>query len=277
MGIREQYAQIYVAGINDALFQQPENYKRRVVSKGALFFYPRLFVGPVGHKVYQELVRRDGPTMYPSTCLYYDAAYLYFYATDFLVRRGYDYEDPYEIVKAMRGTYFHGCSGFVKIEKGLNDRTASEITIINFQYNSSTDQYSLKQIGSFNPFSIQPYQITSPIQWPDDISKYADLKPYYQTCPFLAETVRDLPYGGIVGVAIGSFLCVYSLVIALVLERGFKRRNFPLLKQKSYIFAEDFLVLFTVFVDFFQFAALSPDLEFLSHSLKLTCLGLIWT
>lgn len=272
LGVREGYVQIYVSGLNQAIFQGAENYKRRIVSKGALLFYPRLFIGPIGRKVKQELIKRDGEAMYPSTCLYYDAAFLYFYATDYLLESGYDYEDPFEIVRAMRGTYFHGCSGFVKIEKGVNDRTPSEITITNLQYDSKTDNFSLKLVGSFNPYSIQPYQITSPIQWPDDMPSYADLKPYYQTCPFLAERVRELPHGGVVGMSIGIFLYVYTLASAISI--WIRKRNlvYPRLTVKEPISVEDFLVLTAVLVDFCQLAALFPHLKSLSHTLSQTLL-----
>ena len=272
LGIREEYVQIYVSHLNEALFQGSQSHKRAVVSKGALLFYPRLFVGAVGRRVKQELVRRDGLGLYPNTCLYYDFAYLYFYATDYLVQSGYDYEDAREIMKAMRGTYFHGCSGFVRIEKGMNDRTASEITITNFQY--STDTHSMKQIGSFNPFSIQPYQIACPIQWPDDMPSYADTKPDYQACPFLAETVRELPYGGAVGAAFGVFLCVYTLVAALCICKTKRKPKYPLLKLKSYISNEDFQTLSTTLLDYIQFAVLGQNLKFLSLSLEKMCLGL---
>ena len=272
LGVREEYVQIYVSGLSQAIFQGAEHYKRRIVSKGALLFYPRLFIGPVGSKVKQELMKRDGQAMYPSTCLYYDAAYLYFYATDYLLQSGYDYEDPFEIVRAMRGTYFHGCSGLVKIEKGMNDRIASEITITNFQYDSKTDNFSLKLVGSFNPFSIQPYQITSPIQWPDDRPSYADLKPYYQACPFLAETVRELPYGGVAGMSTAVFLYAYTLASAIGIRVRNKNLAYPRLTVKQPISVEDFLVLSAVLVDFCQLAALFPHLKSLSYTINQTLL-----
>ena len=54
--------------------------------------------------------------MFSNTCLYYDAAYLDFHAFQ-LLYNGQDYEDPLTLVRGMRDTHFHGCSGFVSIEK----------------------------------------------------------------------------------------------------------------------------------------------------------------
>lgn len=219
LGIREGYVQLYVSGLTDVVFKSPDFLKRRVVSKGALMFFPKLFVGPIGEIVRQELVRRDGAGMLSNTCIYYDAAYLYFYATQVLLEQGKDYEDTLEIMKAMRETYFHRCTGFIKIDRGSNDRAASEITLTNFQYDSSNDTYVLKIVGAYNPFSIQPYLITPPIQWPDDNPTYADTKPNYLNCPFLEELVKYIYEGKAIGLCVDFAIAFLTLIMTVLIWR----------------------------------------------------------
>jgi hypothetical protein len=225
LGVREGYVLLFVSGLSDAMYKDKKYYKRRVVSKGALQFFPRLFVGKVGSAVQQELIKRDGMGIFPNTCLYYDSAYLYFYATDYLVSQGHDYEDPFEIMHAMRDTHFHGCSGFVKIEADSNDRSGAEIVITNFRYYGENDTYELKEVGSFNPFSAQPYQFVSAIQWPDDSLVYADTKPLYQDCSFLAERVRDVPFLNNIGVLAMSGIVLYTCALVVLFYRIWRKKQ----------------------------------------------------
>jgi len=265
LGVREGYVQLYTSTLSDAIFKDEKFYKRRVVSKGAMLFFPRVFVGKVGETVKQQLIKRDGQGMFPNTCLFYDSAMLYLYATDYLVDRGYDYEDPYQIVHAMRDTHFHGCGGFITIEKGTNDRSAAEIVIKNVQYDSELDTAELKEVGSFNPFSTQPYQFTFPIQWPDDQPTYADSKPSYLDCPFLKELVREMTQGKMIGLVVDFAVAAVTLLVTVWIWRKWWNVKMPLLTQKEPIMVEDVLVLSTVVFDFFQFAAVGPELANLSH------------
>lgn len=269
LGVREEYVQIYVGGYANSAFLGAENYKRRVVTKGSLQLYPSLFVGSVGRRVLQELLKRDGNDIFPGTCFAYDAAYLYFYATDYLLKRGLDYEDPYQIVQAMRETYFHGCSGFVKVEKGTNDRSASEIVINNFQYNRQNDTFEFKSVGSYNPLSVHPYQLTSALQWPDDGLTYADVKPNYLDCSFLQETVRDLPLGRLVGGLVCLFFCLYTAFLSALLWGKFA--PIPLLRARQPMYSEDVCFLGAVVCECVQFATQGPVLTSLSPFLRSMC------
>lgn len=146
LGVREGYVRLSLSGLFGSIFKNPKNYKRRIVSKGALQFFPRLFVGKVVQATKQELVKRDGLGMFPNTpCLYYSSAYIYFYATDYLLEKGHDYEDPHQIMKSMRETHFHDCSGFVMVEQSSNNWAAAETVITNAQYKSEADTMELKE------------------------------------------------------------------------------------------------------------------------------------
>lgn len=208
----------------------------------------------------QELLTRDGGDVFPGTCFAYDAAYLYFYATDYLLKRGLDYEDPHQIVRAMRDTYFHGCSGFIKVEKDTNDRSASEIVINNFQYHRENDTFEFKAVGSYNPLSIHPYQLTSPLQWPDDQLTYSDVKPRYLDCPFLQESVRDLPWGRVVGVLFCGLVCVYTVLLSALFWSKSKQINTPLLREKQPLYSEDVCFLATMVCECVQLTTQGPAL-----------------
>lgn len=231
-------------------------------------------MGTVGRRIKQKLIERDGNGVIPNTCFFYDGAFLYFHATDYLLERGIDYEDPYEIVAAMRGSYFHGCSGFFKIEKGSNDRDSSVIAMINFQYDTESDKYVLKVVGSHDPYSAQPYKLTSPIQWPDGQRSYADIKPNYKDCPYLAEIVEDMPQGELIGQGANFGIAVIALLVTpLLCKRLWKSRPAPL-TNKELISIEDVLVLVAMVVDCLQLTALGPDLSTLSYFFAFVCAGI---
>lgn len=278
LGVREQYVQIYVGSYANSAFVGPENFKRRVVTKGGLILYPRLFVGSVGKWLKRELLSRDGNDYFPGTCFAYDAAYHYFYATEYLLTRGLDYEDPFEIVHSMRQTYFHGCSGFVTIENDTNTRFATEIIITNFQYNSQNDTYEFKDVGVYSPLSVQPYKITSPLQWPDDKPTYSDTKPGYKDCDFLEEQVREVGRGWVIGGVSLGVVCGYTVLVTVIVLCRKGRNSVDMLHTRVLISSEDVWIFGTMLCDGCQLTSLGPSLNPISHFLGYICrvLGMSW-
>lgn len=113
-----------LTGLTSALFDTEANvayYKAKAVLKGVLQFYPRMFVGAEGERVLRLLMAKDGPNYYPNGCAYFDGAILYVYATDYMLKRGLDYEDRDVLMETMRSTHLKGCIGTVKIGKNSND------------------------------------------------------------------------------------------------------------------------------------------------------------
>ena len=273
LGVAGDYVLIFFTGLSDVIYKEQKYFKRRVVSKGALQFFPRLFEGKVGENVHNKLLQRDGKGMFGNTCLYYDCAYLYFHATDDLIHRGVDYEDPHSIIHAMRNTYFHGCSGFITIDQGSNDRAGADIVITNFQY-FDNDTYQIREVGSVNPFSIHPYQITSPIQWPDDSVTFADIKPNYLNCTFLAEVVRTVPIQHNIALYVNVGIGMYTLCGTVLFLRKWSRVKVRRLKSPKPLATEDVLVFIVVACDYFQLAAMGPDLEAISGYLQRLSAGL---
>ena len=68
---------------------------------------------PTGVECSGPLYQRIWPSPIADSCFFYDSAYALAYNIEFLVKKGYNYEDPVEFMKALRNSKFRGCSGVV--------------------------------------------------------------------------------------------------------------------------------------------------------------------
>ena len=262
LGMREGYEIVVTQGMSGLYFSDKGYIGRRIVNKGGLLFFPSLFVGKVGKSVRKRLIAKDGNQYFPNTCLYYDAAMLYFHATDYLLEKGQDYEDPFTIIAAMRTTRFQGCSGRVKISHDSNDRDPGEVHIYNFQYDRSTDEFEIKLVGSYNPFITQPYsQLSNAIQWPNDQSTFSDSKPKFRDCAYLLANVKYVQIGEILGSAlVSSLILLTALTVLAVRKRALQGPWVPVMAVHT-TSTYDLISYALGVADFFTFASLGPSVS----------------
>ena len=170
IGIRNQYLNIFTTGLSSSLVNGTgeEVYKRRVVTKGAMQFYPRTFLSREGERVRQLMIAKDGKNYFANGCFYFDSVALYLHALDYMINAGLDYENLNVTMKAMRGTHFHGCAGLISIAPGTNERSQDEYSLINVKYFEGNDTSVVEEVMYYNPFSATLINIFKPIQWPDN-------------------------------------------------------------------------------------------------------------
>lgn len=90
------------------------------------------FKGEFGSYIEKELLKlMDFIRDY--NCFYYDSGLLTAHAVDYLVRRGFDYEDGELLNKTIRETRIEGCSGLVAISSDTNDRKDFTMDIFNLR------------------------------------------------------------------------------------------------------------------------------------------------
>jgi len=273
MDMQDTYMLVLGNGIADANYQGAENASRRRVTKGALWFAPRTFVGEVGKRVQSALFRYDGASLFPVTCFFYDMAYLYFYALDYLLASGQDYESADTLVKAMRESHFQGCGGLVRIEAGSNDRDSQTIGIFNFQYTEGNDSHSLVQIGTYNAFSTQPITLNTPIQWPDSAASFPCFKPRYANCPYYLSQIQEAKYSRTIAFVVLAVIAALTALASGLMWHRWWRASLQPLSEKRPIQLEDVLVLSTVGWDFLQLGAMGPDFSNLSGKLHTVSAG----
>lgn len=260
MGIRDGYEIVVTQGMSELFFSDKSYFKRRIVNKGGLMFYPAQFVGPIGETVRQRLLAIDGNNYISNTCLYYDAAMLYFHATNHLLESGQDYEDPLTLIETMRTTRFQGCSGRVTISPDSNDREPGEIQIHNFQYDESTDNYTIQLVGSYNPFLMQPYKrLQVEIQWPNGEKAFGDTKPKYKECGYLLENVRYVRTGEIVGCGIVLGLALLTTFATILTRKLLLKGHWNPAMEVHTITSYDISVYALGIMDFFIFGSLGPS------------------
>jgi hypothetical protein len=249
LGVRGSYLLLFVAELTDTYYSEPSDYKRRIGSKGWLMFFPRTFAG---QSVLKKLVAIVGAGVFSNTCFYYDEAYLYFYALDYLIQSGMYYDDPDLLVQTMRETFFTGCGGFFRVEPGTKTKELSAIVIRNIQYDSEHDTYTFKEVGSYNPYTTQPYQLTEDIHWLDDSHSFTDLKPKYQNCRFLKGFVRNTTVATLMEHVLSCFAFGFTLIVTIFIRKQRCNIRYPPV-SKHVISTEDVLLLLTIVVDYLQF------------------------
>ena len=213
IGIRNEYLLITSSGLSYTLLNGngTDFYKRRVVTKGALQFFPRMFVGKEGQKVRQMMIARDGMNFFTNGCIYFDSCMLYLHATDYMLGNGIDYEDTAQVVEAMRGTHFVGCAGLIRIGQNSNERSEEEYSLINVVYFEGNDSVIVQDAVYYNPFSATLIKVVNPIHWPDNSTGlYLDTLNSTFDCPFLLTQIQNFAPGVAVGFSVCFTICVIT-------------------------------------------------------------------
>lgn len=262
-----EYLLVYVSELSLVTLAGFNWHKISAVSQGALLLSPSLFVGQTGSQVRGKVQTIDGPLYMPNTCLYYDLAYLYFYAVDYLMQRGMDYEDPVVLVQAMRETYFVGCSGFFKIQKGSNDRDESRMDIYNFQFDAENHTFKLVKVGVVNPYGASPTTLIASIQWPDLQPTFPYRKPQYLDCPYTQASIVPVTASKSIAFMIYSTIVGLSICTVAVIWRQWRAFSPSALRQKQPLSTEDVTVFLSIVLDYFQYISLGPDASGLISSL----------
>jgi len=260
LGIRSEYLLLFITSLSSTLFSGTDisAYKRRIVAKGALQFFPRLFIGKAGQEVLRLLIEKDGLGFFPNGCLYYDCAMLYVHATDYMINRGIDYEDRDEIMKAMRSTHFKGCTGTIAIGTNSNEPSDQIYSLMNSQYSPDTDSLEVKDVFYFNPFSVTLIEAVGTVQWPDDSqSMFLDTLVY--SCPFPDSDVSSFAPGLAVAYSVCCGMCVYTAVLGVFIWCLRFNKVYPVLTEKRELSLEDTMMLMIPLIDFFQLVSMSPS------------------
>ena len=262
MGIRNEYLIISSTGLsyNTLNGNNEAAHKRRVVTNGALQFFPRTFVGKEGARVRQLMMARDGNNYQLNGCSYFDCGMLYVHATDYMLTTGVDYENTTEIMQAMRGTHFVGCAGVIRIGPDSNERSEEQYSLINVQYFESNESVVVQDAVYYNPFSATLLKFVNPLHWPDNSTGlYQDTLNSTYDCPFPQNQVRDFAPGEAVGFAVCFAICVLTGGVTIVIWRKWWNKQYPMLATKQEMSADDVLQLAGVPLEFFQYSSVGPN------------------
>lgn len=265
MGVRSEYLVVCITGLAGALFDpkaNAEHYKAKAVLKGALQFYPRMFIGKEGERVLRLLVTKDGNNYYPNGCAYFDGAMLYTYATDYMIQQGLNYEDRDELMKAMRSTRFKGCIGIVRIGQNTNDPSDQIFSIMNAKYFAENDTTVVRDAYYYDPFSVSLIKQINEVGWPDD-SQGVYLDTLVFPCPFPDSTIRDFASGEYVAFSVCFFLCLLC-AFAVILSYCKRDASYPQMVGKHEMSLDDFLRLLDPIIEFLQFVVFSPHSRLLT-------------
>ncbi|CAG9334733.1 unnamed protein product [Blepharisma stoltei] len=221
----------------------------------------RNWVGKVGEFAYTEIVSRYNGVPFANTCSGYDAAYLIGIALEYTINQGYDYNDPYQINSAIRVQKFAGCTGIVSINKNSNDRVMDAFDIMVGKIDKNSGSMISYKMGEFRPFGSTLLAINAPFIYGDGSTvKPDDLRNQNNKCPFPDKLVRTFAKGRILIFSICFMFALVSFIATAFIWKNWWNITIKELKEKQEISLQDIIVETTIGIEFFQFAAMGPDI-----------------
>jgi ABC-type branched-subunit amino acid transport system substrate-binding protein len=233
--------------------------------RGTIQFFPMTFIGDIGNKVKEDMMKEYGRESHYQGCFYYDSVWMIGYALDFLLKFGQDYEDPDILIGALRESRFTGCTGLVTIEDSLNDRSPMGYEIINLEYHEDNETWSIKTKGKYDPTSAQALELYQDIQWPDGTSDPpTDLRLKDTSCIVPITELEELDYKNYILLTV----CLVSMVMTIIITCAIWRRwwiiEIPTLDTHAEMSIYDILEIIMMCMKSLQYIALGPDISNIS-------------
>ncbi|CAG9334708.1 unnamed protein product [Blepharisma stoltei] len=219
------------------------------------------WVGEVGEFAYSQIASRYNSIIFAHTCFGYDAAYLIGIALDYMINQGYDYTDPYKINSAIRSQKFTGCTGVVSIDKGSNDRAMDTFDIMATKIDTNSGNIVAYKMGEFRPFGGTMLSIKTPFIYGGGTTvKPDDLRNQNNKCPFHENLIRGFAKGRIIVFSICFMFALVSFAATAYIWKKWWNITIEELKEKQEMSLQDIIVMITIGIEFFQFAAMGPDI-----------------
>ncbi|CAG9319671.1 unnamed protein product [Blepharisma stoltei] len=242
-------------------------YKRSEVGYAALTIANKMFVGDIGADTKKRILAQYNVQGTPSMCCYFDSLYLAASALDYMINRGQNYSDSSKMIKALRTVEITGCSGRIRIDKTSNDR----IFYMHLMQGIKTDENgnpAIYIIGELRPYSTKILTITTPIVYADGTTnKPSDLRNQNDNCPFPTKDIRTFDKGRGVLFAICFTVGLVTAITTFIIWKKWWNISVEELKEKEEISFQDFVLGFSIAIEFFQYTSMGPDYSFMSSFL----------
>lgn len=243
--------------------------KEQVVStseimQGSILLSSEVFVGTVGKAFKQRFYEATHIPPLSYACQYYDAAYTIAHALEWMLRSGKDFLNSTQMMKALHGTRFKGCTGLVYFEADTNDRQTMRYTLSTLLYNESAGLY-LRPMGVYDPAGMVLLAIDKDFQWSESGGKIpSNMRESSYGCPFEDRLNQLFAHGTYLLIGVGLGFSLYAGILSLIV---WKHCNSPLeeLHARREIESDDILVELGVLIDLIQSIALSSGLFFTSQ------------
>jgi Receptor family ligand binding region len=245
---------------------QEEQYllKRKELLYGSLTLNYKEYNGALGLEVKNVLSEtfKDLSCM----CLAYDTFSVIKEAFNYVLNRGYDYENPDLLSNAMRNNKFIGCLGTVYYDSQSNSRANSIFTVQQIANNETSQTFYAFDLFYMDFFSTQIMTTANSFEWPlreSTPSNFRDHNP----CPFDNYEIIDSNKAKAILYCISAFFFCVSVIGAIFSYRLFKNEIEELMDKKMISFS-DMVFLSYFFLEFFQFISMGPDQDPFKYTLS---------
>lgn len=232
--------------------------KAAELALGGMHVTSATYIGAVGKAAWSAFKRKYSFEPQTDSCFFYDSAYALAHTLKFLIYQGRNYEDPKVFMAALRKTQFRGCSGIVAFEPGSNDRSFSGYVIENLQGNS--EQPRMVQAGYYTPTAIQLLTFDTPVIWPGGLTATpSNVLISLLNCPFKDRNLHKFPAGQVLASITCGVIVVLFAILSTAIYTKYWKNDPPPLTKKVLISLDDGLLMVSIVLEAFQYAALGPD------------------
>lgn len=238
--------------------------KRREVLEGTVGVSPAGYIGDIGKELRRTIEAAYSIEPHVFMCLYYDSVLALAYALDACIQLGLDYEKPAQLMKVLRETRFHGCSGFVSWLSGSNDRTYVDYSFASVVRDPVSGNFSFKTVGLYSPTSLLLFNFTDSFTFADGGSvPPPDLRITHGKCPFEEKLVKSFPPGENVMIGVCMGIVGITMVFSAVLFTKVRKSRLLPIKRRE-ISVNDVVFMGTIGLEAVQLAAIGPDFKSLN-------------
>jgi hypothetical protein len=241
----------------------PDDDRYRIMI-GAGILATASYVGEFGKAVQTQLIKGPGTMADSFSCLYYDSVWLLSNTLDWMIRRGRDFEDSKVLQKAILNSRFEGCSGKIIFSENSIERSLNLIDILNVQ-EITKDSPDLVKIGQISPFTARTFTFTSNYTFAfNSTTPPPDTFTVTYECGYPQDEVVEFSDGKHLAYGIYAAICILAGLCTYKIWRRFWRRQMEVLSTSYEISFDDFMLILSIVIEFFQYLSLGPDLNFVS-------------
>ncbi|CAG9309874.1 unnamed protein product [Blepharisma stoltei] len=206
-------------------------------------------------------------------CWAFDAAMLLLNGIEFTIKQGENVKS-YEVMnKNLRKQKFVGCSGTVSIESGGNQRSFPTLGIYSLRWDERIQSLYEDFVGQYDINSAQLITLYKSILWYDNTTVVpTDTIVYENGCPFPKSKISNSNSGASILYGISAALIAFTIITAFaVWKRFWKNITIKKLSTATRVHFEDYILMWFMAADFFQFISQGPDISELYIWLSKAC------
>jgi hypothetical protein len=241
-----------LANTSDPTFEKRSGLINGHFSLSSISYY-----GDLGQNIAKRLLNLYG-TYSVRTCDYYDAFMLAAHAIQSLIITGKRYDNSTRILSEARKTRFRGCHGLVKMIDSTNMRSSESYTVQ--QVIMVNNSYTFPIVANYYPTGTTLFEVVQPISWGTTESP-TSIRVHNWNCPFNPNHLSFFKDGIIIISVVTGVISIFTIITTIYIWKRFWHKEIEMMTKSEELSFQDSVTFITVFLEFFQLAAMGPSVS----------------